>query len=317
MPPESILDLLDDLGESFGATVPEEFLLAILAALREVAMSDEEVQSALRKRLQTLVSLLPLQVHAAIVEDLIAIALEASRPLCLEGRLPSADVSLISLIEHSSRRWLQRKDSISTELQVDRFLFQQQWTTSTVSIVCDLLYRRSYSEEMFSSWLASDQCTGRSMPHLATVLFAILDSAYAHADTLSGATWGPLFSRFVEISTNDAQPETLRSLCASCLCTLLKLVDEPSQSVASLAEAVKSLPHTTLTNEILTVGIQLSKGHLKDASTTNVLSALTDHALQWLVRIFGGGSQIPVPVIQKLSQFSQILVLRSNLNSLQ
>lgn len=300
MPPESILDILDGLGSSTGTTVPEELLLATLVALREVATSDEAVKSALRKRLQTLVSLLPVQAHSAVVEDLISIALEASLPVGLEGQLPSADDSIISLIDQSSGRRLDRKGSLPAELRADPFLFQQRWTTSTVTIICGLLYRRLYTEDGFSKWLTSDRSTGRPTPLLAAVMHAYLDSAHAHADTLSGADWEPFFSRFIEVVMNDRQPEKLRSLCASCIVILLKLVPEHTQFIVSLAEAVKALPKNILTDGILNVGIQLRRGHRKDAYS-GPLSALMDHGLQWVVRMLAGPSQIPASVVKKLS----------------
>ncbi|RDB20241.1 Uncharacterized protein C14G10.02 [Hypsizygus marmoreus] len=269
-----------------------DILSALLEALRKLTTSEFEAELSLKDRLPQLLTLRPIMSESLVLEDLIAIAIEASLPAFCDGRRTCGaafeETSLVSVVERAETRWSRQMDPSSTNLPVDSFLNQDSWTTSTVKILAGLIYQRSLSKKTFFSWLATGNSTGRSAKHLIPVMHAFLDICSSQDDAeslMDNDLWTSQLSRLLEAVLDTELPQDDRFMGGRCIYLILRLGPSciPSFVKKSL-RAIEHLPVTRLTHELLVIGRDLHGFAPEEAKP--LLTALVDHGIQWAVRLF-------------------------------
>lgn len=152
------------------------------------------------------------------------------------------------------------------------------------------------------SWLETDGPTHHSIEQLAPVLYAFLDASSCKGGKIEQPkvdVWSSLVSRLLEAVTTEHLSPELRSTSVSCLILIVSL--NPSslpRFLANIAQTIQALPVTSLTVDVLTVGLRLHSTFPLDVAP--LLTALADHGMQWVVRQFveEGGSEA---VVEELS----------------
>ncbi|KAF8073491.1 ribosome 60S biogenesis N-terminal-domain-containing protein [Lyophyllum atratum] len=282
MPSPARLDLLGD----------------VLAGLRALTTSEAELEPTLIRKLPQLMALRPVLANSAVLEDLIAIAVESSVPLYYNGRRCSEaleETSLTSIVRQSELRWSRHLDSQLEDLLPQSFLTQDTWTTRTVTIITGLIYRRRLLQNEFFSWLTTSHCAARSPEHLITVIHAFLDTALAHEEEilLEGSDiWLPQFSRLLAVVSDDELAQDARSIAGASITLMIQLIpSHRSDFISSIIHAVQASPVTKLDNQLLSVGRRLHATFPLEAEP--LTTELSNHGLQWGVRFFtdtGNGS---------------------------
>ncbi|KAJ7505347.1 ribosome 60S biogenesis N-terminal-domain-containing protein [Mycena galericulata] len=240
-------------------------------------------------RLHLLTALRPSLPKSSILESMIATIIDACVPVALSGRsLGYSDLSTSNLLVRCETAWSNRFHPVPKSLDVQSLLFQAEpWSESTITLLLAILYRSRCDFDMFSSWLAAESATRRSTDHLSQVLRAYLDAA----DSPSTGTirtnvraWIPFLARFLGAATDENMASTVRAECASCVCLIAaRLPDSIPELIATLEERIRRLQDSSLTQELLTIGLWLAK-HADDAKS--VVASLTSHGLQWCILTF-------------------------------
>jgi nucleolar pre-ribosomal-associated protein 1 len=299
--------------DSIASTHVLNVLRTVLSALRRSTATESASESALHGRLQQLL-VLRRSLTDSILEDMIAIALDASLPLCHEGHPflleDTRDHDLASIIRRSDARWYRRSDRPAVELDLQSFIAHDSWTKSTAKILSAQLYRRSYPGEVFSRWLGTDYLSRCSTHNFALVMHAFLDSSYVHGEEISdadGKAWILHFSHLLTVVVNNRHSQELRLVSGSCISLIFALV--PSKLVQNLAlflTEVQSRPIESLTAEVLAVGNRLHAKAPTDAR--NLVNTLVDHGLKWAVQCFAGDHDQAdyVTTVEELSTFLQL-----------
>lgn len=283
-----------------------ELLRAVLDAVRLSVASDSELESALRRRLPQLLVLRSDLTDSDILEEMIAIAIEASLPVCYDGAQLSAqgleeETSIAALVRRAETRWSLHLDPLPAKIDVLQFLTKDTWSESTVKIISGLIYRRSFSQNTFISWLGSEDCSRRSPEHFVTVLRSFLETCRSlNAELLQVNLWVPHFTRLVKMVADERLSRARRKASSSCVSLILSLApSNSSHLLALLVQQVENLPTTSLTAEILTVGARAPA----TADRGLLLTALADHGAQWAVRRFADDKEPPVDTIRELCEY--------------
>ncbi|KAJ7095895.1 ribosome 60S biogenesis N-terminal-domain-containing protein [Mycena belliarum] len=285
MAPDDMFGLLQIFGqENHGDLVLLEMVITALGtAVKTQFISD------LHTRLHLLTALRSSLPKSVVLENMIATIVEACIPVALAGRSlrHADDISISPLLVQSAHAWSRRFHLAPESLDLRSLLFQEEsWSQSTVKIISAILYQSGCSINVFSSWLASDLSARRSTSDLAQVLRAYLDAPTLRSDgdiQADAMAWIPYLSRFLGSVTDGIAPLTLREDCASCICLILARMPSsfPPFTVA-LEDQIRRLPNSSLTRELVTVGIWLAK-HAVDAKP---ISSLIEHGLQWCIGAF-------------------------------
>ncbi|KAJ7109702.1 ribosome 60S biogenesis N-terminal-domain-containing protein [Mycena crocata] len=241
----------------------------------------------LYSRLDLLTTLRASLPASSILESMIARIVDACLPVALSGRTPGpTDASATFLLIQCDLAWSRRLYSVPTSLSLQTLLFQEQpWSQSTTIILSAILYRSGCDAETFSSWLGTDLASSRSTAHLSHVLHAHLDASDAQAvPEAATKAWVPYLSRFLKCAVDEKLSSSLRTDCSSCIRLILaRLPSTLPAFIATLAKQIGRLPDSSLTQELLTIGVWLGK-HSVEAKST--IASLVDHGMQWCIRVF-------------------------------
>ncbi|KAJ6613338.1 ribosome 60S biogenesis N-terminal-domain-containing protein [Mycena sp. CBHHK59/15] len=283
MEPHDLFGLLQFFGNNSSNS---DLLEMIIAALATAVKADSIVD--LHPRLYQLIALRSLLPKSLILERMIALVINACLPVALAGRTSEfAEETPSPILMQCNTAWSLRLHRLPESLDLQNFLFQEQpWSASTVTIVLAILYQSGCPPETFSPWLTTDFAARRSVSHLSQVLRAYLDVL----DPQSGVVLDaddliPHLSRFLVSVTDESAPTAIRIDCAACIRLAVAHIPRTlSGLLAAMVDRIGNLRDTSLTVELLTVGISFSRS--SDAARP-MITSLVDHALQWCIRAFG------------------------------
>ena len=287
----SLLGLLDVLEEraQIMPTLPTlELIKTVLEAFQSRTLLESESESTLKERLPQLLSLRSILPDFLLLEDLIAVAIEASLPIGLDGSplftaSSTSEVDFRTIINRSNSRWSHRTHSLAAELDIRQFLIQDRFFDSTVRIISALVYRRCFSIEDIVEWLGTESCSRRQINHLLPIFHAVLDSSFSQRTLLVKSNmWLPYISPIVSSMTDQNSSVVLRTLGQSCIINILSNAGTDLPAVMGVfTEEVDALTEKTVSVELISLGVALTSRLSKDANS--VTSILVDHGMQCLI----------------------------------
>ncbi|KAJ6559224.1 ribosome 60S biogenesis N-terminal-domain-containing protein [Mycena vulgaris] len=283
MAPQDLFGLLQLFGEEDKANskLLEMTIAALGTAVKAQSITD------LHTRLHLLTALRSSLPKSLVLESMIATIVDACIPVALSGRTwgHADDISTSSLLMQCDTAWSRRFHQVPESLDLPSLLFQEPWSQSTIKIISAILYQSGCRYDVFYSWLGTDLSL-RSTAHLVQVVHAYLDAPDVRSDDTSraDAVWIPYLSRFLGSSIDENVTSTLRADCASCICLILaRIPNTLPQFMATLEDRMRRLSNSSLTLELVTIGVWLAR-HSDEAKPG--LASLIDHGLQWCIRAF-------------------------------
>ena len=283
-----LLDVLEERAHKMPALPTLELIKTVLKALESRLLSESEFESTLKQRLPQFLSLRSMLPDFLLLEDLIAVAIEASLPIGLDGSplvtaASTSDVDFQTIISRSNTRWSQRTHSPAAELDIRQFLFQDRFSDSTVRIISALVYRQCFSIEDIVEWLGTESCSRRQINHLLPIFHAILDASLSQKTSLiNSSIWLPYMSSIVSALADQNISVVLRRLGQSCIINILSNAGKDLPAfVAILTEEINALTETTVSLELISLGVILASRLGNDVNS--VTSILVDRGIQHLI----------------------------------
>ena len=287
----SLLGLLDVLEEraQIMPTLPTlELIKTVLEAFQSRTLIESESESTLKERLPQLLSLRSVLPDLLLLEDLIAVAIEASLPIGLDGSplftaASTSEIDFRTIINRSNARWYHRTHTLGTELDIRQFLIQDRFSDSTVRIISALVYRQCFSIEDILEWLGAESCSRRQINHLLPIFHAILDSSLSQTTLhIKSNTWLPYISRIVSALADQNSSVVLRTLSQSCIINILSNAGKDLPAVMGVfTEEVDTLAEKTVSFELISLGVAITSRLGKDA--ISVASILVDRGIQCMI----------------------------------
>jgi nucleolar pre-ribosomal-associated protein 1 len=283
-----LFELLDHLhhdAQSLPSFPVLEIIQAILQALCEMMSFDQEAEGLLVDRLPRLLSLKSVT-NSYLLEQITALAIEASLPIGLDGCPPSFTCTdLVQVIRWSTTRW-RRRGYRPIEVDLHALLTQPTFSESTVKIITSQLYQLSAaSRKSIAEWLTSDHCSQRSSEHLIPILHAFLDSG--SCDGAFASTFGidfclPFIHRITSLIVNKGVSFDLRLRAEKCL---LHIISFPSSTALDLfVKELKALSNKAISVELLSLGARL--GQMVGSKAKDLIGLLADRGMQWCIDRF-------------------------------
>lgn len=273
------------------------------AALDAISFFPPRFEHALAERLDRLFALLVTSSNSAIIQPLIALAINSTIPIGLASS-SSAHSTLTELIHQGCNRWANRKNHISMSIDLSLFLEQETWQDSTVEIITGLLRN---SKTLPRNWIKLISFSQHSDEHVALVLSVVAESFTPSRYELEEVENLRLPLAKLVDGTMDAPTSIARHNCASAIKSIAKwfagaqvLVQE---TVAKRLE--RTLPDA-LTLEML---------FLSDALGDAVTRQLVDLGFQWASRNLSthGGKSNETQMANSISKFIYTSPFNSNL----
>jgi nucleolar pre-ribosomal-associated protein 1 len=285
----SLLGLLDVLEEraQIMPTLPTlELIKTVLEAFQSRTLSESESESTLKERLPQLLSLRSILPDFLLLENLIAVAIESSLPIGLDGSplftaASTSEVDFRTIVNRSSSRWSHRTYSLAAEFDIRQFLIQDRFSDSTVRIISALVYRRCFSIEDIVEWLGTESCSQRQINHLLPIFHAVLDSSLSTLP-IKGNMWLPFISPMVNALADQNSSVVLRTLGQSCIINILSNAGKDLPAFMGVfTEEVNSLTEKTVSLELISLGVALTSKLGKNANS--VTSILVDRGMQCMI----------------------------------
>ncbi|KAF5309185.1 hypothetical protein D9619_012740 [Psilocybe cf. subviscida] len=271
----------------------------ILDALCSTSASDWRTEQALTQKLPRLVALKRLLPDSSLLEQVLAVAIDASVPIGIDGCPGSlASPELAALPEVTGRveaRWSHRHHSVTSDLDVRPFLFQEIYHDSTIKIIVGLLHRQASSRRIVGEWLGTDNFLQRTAIHLVPIIHAFLESVHSRettppASSVANTVWLSVIPGFVEVIAD----ETCHALGVQARYCLLNILSAPGASSSKLldaiAKAAKALPAASLHSMIPAASDIVAKFGSKADTIT---SLVVDSAMQSCIDEFVAKSETP------------------------
>ncbi|CAA7269153.1 unnamed protein product [Cyclocybe aegerita] len=281
--PHQLFELMGHLQEYGHATPAAELANVILVALSSMAASELEAESTFVQRLPQLLSLRAVLRDSPLLDDLIAISLEATLPIGLDGfSPPSAPSDLVVVVKRSQTRWAHRSRAAKIDLDIRQFLMQTTFSEATVRIISALLYCRPVSREIFVQWVASEDCLRRDINLLLPIIHAFLDSAPL-GQTVKYEIWAPLLPRIVNVLVNTSGLSALKFKAKQCLFDILTTASKPDSEkiLSALVAEFKEFSKADVSAETLSAGVWLADHYGLKANV--LLSIIVDNGMQWAI----------------------------------
>jgi nucleolar pre-ribosomal-associated protein 1 len=286
----SLFRLLDVLEER-AHIIPAPSTLTLIKTVLEAVKSrtESESESTFKDRLPQFLSLRSILPEFLLLEDLIAVAIEAPLPIGLDGSplfTPSTsedEVDFWSIISQSNTRWSHRTRSLAIELDIRQFLSQDRFSDSTVRIISALVYRQCFSIKDIIEWLGTESCSRRQIIHLLPIFHAVLDSSLPQMTSLMKSNvWLPYISPIVRTLADQSISVVLRRLGQSCIVNILSNAGKDLPAlVAVFTEEVNALTETTVSIELISLGATLASRLGNDVNS--VTSILRDRGIQRMI----------------------------------
>jgi nucleolar pre-ribosomal-associated protein 1 len=127
----SLLRLLDVLEAKTQVIPVLDLIKTALDVFQSRTLFESESESILEERLPQLLSLRSMLPDFSLLEDLIAVAIEASLPIGLDGSplytASAIEVKFRTIVNRSNSRWPHRTRSLAAELNMRQFLVQNRF----------------------------------------------------------------------------------------------------------------------------------------------------------------------------------------------
>ncbi|KAF8665731.1 hypothetical protein AX16_000179 [Volvariella volvacea WC 439] len=288
LPASDLFELLELLVPNV-TNEPPQFVVTLFESVLRSLYHDSSSESRLTERLPQLLSLRPSLPRSSFLEDVIALAINASLPLALSGDLQTSG-SIPSLVSRAKLRWTKRLTKLSAEYDFQQFLEQSPWSDSTADIVSGLLYRGCLDSQALLSWLSTTHSAQRSIRHLVKVALAFLDvSQSMELDaTVSENAWSAHIPRFVAALQDEHLPLGVRMQCITCLSRIAGSKAAPVKLIVSqLAKRIKALQPTQLPIQFVQLTAQL---RTLPSASDKLLEAVVEHGLGYAVRQLAHGA---------------------------
>jgi nucleolar pre-ribosomal-associated protein 1 len=296
---DQLFDLLDFLEKDSRSTLNASALPPInvvLDALSNTSAFESQAEQALIQRLPQLLSLKSVLSDSHLLEQVIAIAIEASLPVSLDGHSPvstSSPSGLITVIKRAESRWARRNQVVGVDIDIRPFLMQDAFSDSTAKIISCLLYRQPSSHQALVDWLNPESLRKHDARYLVPILYAFVDSSTPGrmpASAVKADVWLPFMSKIVQVIADVNVPSALRRRAQDCLiCILSASGTDAPKLLDAVAVEMKSASRS-LSYELLSTGVKLSSQFGSNADS--VVSHLVDHGLQWCIDQFAGGQDL-------------------------
>ena len=287
----ALLDVLENKAQIMPTRPTLEFIKTVLGAFQSRTLFESESESTLTKRLPQLLSLRWILPDFLLLEDLIAVAIEASLPIGLDGTplftaASTSDVDFRTIINRSNSRWSHRTHSLAAELDIRQFLTKDRFSDSTVRIISALVYRHCFSIEDIVEWLGTESCSRRQINHLLPIFHAIFDSSLSQKTLpIKSNKWLPYISPIVNALADQNSSVVLRTLGQSCIINIVSNAREDLPAVMDVfTEEVDALTEKTVSVEIISLLIALNSRLGKDENS--VTSILVDRGIQCVIDQF-------------------------------
>ncbi|KIY73323.1 hypothetical protein CYLTODRAFT_485490 [Cylindrobasidium torrendii FP15055 ss-10] len=276
----ALLQLAVSLHRSPHSEVLYDYLLNTVRA--QVDVSTEG--ALLANLLKDLVKLRALRSDSVVLDELLACALTAIQPMCIDGkqqdRLP-LDRSLFQQVES---QWQQRSRKLPSALDVAEFLEKEVWSGATSVIIQCLLYRKQPSTEAFATWIRTGHYANISRDLLIPTVHAYLDVVRCRNSILSeedSGHWLHIYSQLVSAAFDIDAAQELKRTASSCIVMLYALLPQhKADMTASLIDALGHVPVMYFWPEMSWLGRELY------ADCPSFASAVVEHGAQWSVRYF-------------------------------
>jgi nucleolar pre-ribosomal-associated protein 1 len=298
-----LFDLLDHLyhdAQSMPSFPVLETIQVILQALCEMVSFDQEAEGLLVDRLPQLLSLKSALSNSHLLEEITALAIEASLPIGLDGCPPSFTCTdFVQVIRCSTTRW-GRRAYRPIEVDLHALLTQPTFSESTAKIITSQLYQLSTaSRKCIAEWLTSDLCSQRSSEHLIAILHAFFDSGScdgAFASTLGSDFCLPFIHRITSLIVDKGVSSDLRLRAEKCL---LHIISSPSSTAFDLfVKEVKATSKKAISVELLSLGARL--GQMLGSKAKDFIGLLADRGMQWCIDRFA--DEIDAEEFQKFTR---------------
>jgi nucleolar pre-ribosomal-associated protein 1 len=284
----ALLDVLEERAQIMPTLPTLELIKTALEAFQSRTLFESESEPTLKERLPQLLSLRSILPDFLLLEDLIAVAIEASLPIGLDGTplftaASPSEVDFRTIINRSNSRWSHRTHSLAAELDMRQFLIQDRFSDSTVRIISALVYRQCFSIEDIVEWLGTESCSRRQINHLLPIFHAVLDSSLSQMTLLiKGNIWLPYISPIVRALADQNSSVVLRTLSQSCIINILSNAGNDLPAVMGVfTEEVDALAEKTVSLELISLGVALNSRLGKDANS--VTSILVDRGMQCMI----------------------------------
>jgi len=282
---DRLFELLDSLVTAGQAALLASLQIAdaVLEALKLIGSLESSAESALVERLPQLLSLRTIMSNSTLLEDVIAMAVQATLPVGVDGcpsSVSSFSANIEDVIQRSETRWSRRLRSTKIDLDLHTFLTQKTISHSTVKIISGLIYQRSYSSTVLSDWLRSSQCQALDAEYLLPILHALLDSSDTTVLALPIDIWLPFVAACVKVlaSASSKGPEVRNHACF-CLAGILSLHAHGNEELlVSFSQEVQSVPEKKVTLDLISCGIVISSK--LGSKSNNAISHLLDKGIQ-------------------------------------
>ena len=301
-----LLDILEERAQTM-PTLPTLVLIkTVLEAFQSRTLFESESESTLKERLPQLLSLRSILQDFLLLEDLIAVAIEASLPIGLDGSplfttVSTSEADFQTIINRSNSRWSRRTHSLAAELDIRQFLFQDRFSDSTVRIISALVYRQCFSIEDIVEWLGTESCSRRQINHLLPIFLALLDSSLSQrTPPIKSNMWLPHISPILSALAGQSSSVVLRTLGQSCIINIFSNAGEDLPAVMNVfTEEVNALTEKTVSVELISLGVALTSRLGEDANP--VSTTLVDRGVQFLIDQYQLGGDHEIVVHNKLA----------------
>ncbi|KAF8959548.1 ribosome 60S biogenesis N-terminal-domain-containing protein [Flammula alnicola] len=285
-----LLDFLEKDARNMAAVSVLQPINTVLEALCSTASFESQGEWALVQRLPQLISLNSIMSDSPLLEKVIAVAIEASLPVGLDGCppavLPSSSSDLLVVVRRAEGRWSQRGHPLKIDIDIRSFLTRDTFSESTAKIISGLLYRQTSCRQIVAEWLNSEHCLQRSAQHLLPIIDAFLDSSSdgSTTSTIRNETCLLLMPKIIQTIADKDVPSILRIRAQHCLLNALAAsTADPSELLDAIAKELNALSQP-LSRELISGGRKLvrkfgSKAHV-------VVSILVDRGMQWCIDRF-------------------------------
>ena len=283
-----LLDVLEERAQMMPTLPTLELVKTVLEAFESRTLFESESESTLKERLPQLLSLRSILPDFLLLEDLIAVAIESSLPIGLDGSplftaASTSEVDFRTIVNRSNSRWSHRTHSLAAELDIRQFLIQDRFSDSTVRIISALVYRRCVSIEDIIEWLGSESCSRRQINHLLPIFHAVLDSSLSQMTLpIKCNIWLPFISPIVSALADQNSSVVLQTLSQSCIINILSNAGKDLPAFMGVfTEDVNALTEKMVSLELISLGVTLASKLGKDANS--VTSILVDRGIQCMI----------------------------------
>lgn len=224
-----------------------------------------------------------------------------------------------TLVNESARRWRQSTTRSDSFVAIDEVLQSQRWSDATANIVVSLIYREPSTRGPVLDWLNGDVSALCTTPHLARVLYALVDCgtlATASQDDLTHLI--PLYRRVLRALARGKNTEVTGRLCTLYVRTACTMIEQlgpiRGHLLAALQKECKKTGSDAVSVHFIRVVALLSAGGR--AGLAEVADELLSKALPWVAQVLSSGETLAPAEVDAFADLSKSFVIQCTTASL-